>query len=196
MIVIVDTGCANLTSVKFALERLNVKPVITSDPELIKSAERVFLPGVGSAQYAMAGIEDKGLLDTIRSLSQPVLGICLGMQMLLERSEEGNTACLDLFPGEVATLDAKGLRLPHMGWNTLTDVKNNPLFKGIEAGDYFYFVHSYAVDVADYTLASCEYGSPFSAAIGKDNYYGVQFHPERSGAKGLQVLQNFLELKS
>ena len=194
MIVIVDTGCANLTSVKFALARLGAKPLITADQKRIAAAERVFLPGVGSARFAMAGLQARGLIDTIKALTQPVLGICLGMQLLLERSAEGDTACLGLFPGEVSTLDAQGLRLPHMGWNTLNQVADDPLFKGIKTGEYFYFVHSYAVAVADYTLAACEYGSAFSAAVGQDNFYGVQFHPERSGEKGLKVLQNFLEV--
>ncbi|MCF7807816.1 MAG: imidazole glycerol phosphate synthase subunit HisH [Candidatus Marinimicrobia bacterium] len=195
MICIVDTGCANLTSVKFALERLNAKPQVSADPGTITSAERVFLPGVGAAAYAMNGLRERGLVETIQALTQPVLGICLGMQILLESSQEGNTACLGLVPGQVKALDTKGLRSPHMGWNTLTEINDSPLFTGIEVGDYFYFVHSYAAGLSEATIASSEYGSAFSAAIQNENFYGVQFHPERSGEKGLQVLKNFLEVQ-
>lgn len=195
MIVIIDTGCANLSSLKFALERLNVQAFITADSKEIVSADRVFLPGVGSAQYAMHGIEERGLPSIISKLSQPVLGICLGMQLLMDTSEEGSTACLGVIPGHVTKLDTQGKRLPHMGWNTLTRVADSPLFQGIQAGDYFYYVHSYSVSPSTYTLATCDYGTPFSAAIGRQNFFGVQFHPERSGEKGLQVLKNFLELK-
>jgi len=195
VIVIIDTGCANLTSLKFTLERLNVAAVITDDANLITQAERVFLPGVGSAQYAMKGLEQRAIIETITNLTQPVLGICLGMQLLLESSEEGSTGCLGIIPGEVKAMDAQGRRLPHMGWNTLTKIEESPLLEGIQPGDYFYFVHSYAVSPSPFTLATCDYGSSFSAAIRKDNFFGVQFHPERSGEKGLQVLKNFVELE-
>ncbi|MCF6238289.1 MAG: imidazole glycerol phosphate synthase subunit HisH [Candidatus Marinimicrobia bacterium] len=195
MSVIVDTGCANLTSLKFALERLNVRAVITSDSKLIKAADRVFLPGVGSARYAMHSLEERNLVTVIPKLTQPVLGICLGMQLLMESSTEGGTICLDVIPGSVKALEAKGSRLPHMGWNTLSQVKNTPLFHGISVDDSFYFVHSYAVSLSSYTLATADYPTAFSAALGKNNFFGVQFHPERSGAKGWQLLKNFLELK-
>jgi len=193
--VIIDTGCANLTSLKFAVERLTQDVVISSDPGTISSADRVFLPGVGSAQYAMGVLEEKGLLSVIQSLTQPVLGICLGMQMLTSSSSEGDIACLDLIPGEVRGLQSQGLRLPHMGWNTLTECSDHQLLYGISSDMYFYFVHSYGVCVLDTTIAQCEYGSRFSAAIAHQNFMGVQFHPERSSAAGAQLLKNFLEIQ-
>ncbi len=195
MSVIIETGCANLTSLKFALERLDVQALITADPEKIKAAEQVFLPGVGSAQYAMQKLKDRNLPEIIVGLEQPVLGICLGMQLLMDSSEEGDTPCLGIIPGQVKTIDAQGNRLPHMGWNTLTRVEDSPLFQGIGVDDYFYFVHSYAVELSPYTLATADYPAPFSATLKKENFYGVQFHPERSGAKGLRLLKNFMELK-
>jgi len=193
--VIIDTGCANLTSLKFAVERLTNDVVISSDPETISSADRVFLPGVGSAQYAMGVLEERDLIDVIQNLTQPVLGICLGMQMLTSRSSEGDIACLDLVPGEVKGLQSQGLRLPHMGWNTLAECTDHPLLHGINEEMYFYFVHTYGVGVSDTSIAQCEYGSRFSAAIAYKNFLGVQFHPERSSAAGSQLLKNFLEIK-
>ena len=143
----------------------------------------------------MTQLQQKGLVEVIQDLQQPVLGICLGMQMLLESSQEGPTACLGVIPGQVRHLDTKGLISPHMGWNTLQSVEEHELFTGLQTGDYFYFVHSYALPVSEHTIASCEYGSSFSAAICRDNFFGVQFHPERSGAKGLRILKNFLEVQ-
>ncbi len=223
--VIVDTGCANLSSVKFAVERLGFKVTITDNIELIKSADKVILPGVGSAKHAMANIIEKGLLSTLQSLTQPVLGFCLGMQLMAESSTEGkesstegkesstegkvpsteskksltqendnNIACLNMIPTNIKPLNANGLRLPHMGWNTLMQVTDHPIFNGINAGDYFYFVHSFAAPISEYTIASCEYGTLFSAAIAKDNFIGCQFHPERSSALGSKIIKNFLEM--
>lgn len=196
-IVVVNTGCANISSVKFALERLNVSVLVSDDLDTISKADKVFLPGVGSANAAMASIEKKQLKECIQSLSQPVIGVCLGMQLMVDQSEEGldsNTQCLGLIPGTVKRMQVGDLRLPHMGWNTVTPVGDSPLFSGIPAGTYFYFVHSYAVDVYQHTLASCEYGYPFSAALHKDNFFGVQFHPERSGDAGAKLLENFVNL--
>jgi len=193
--VIIDTGCANLTSLKFALERLTRNVLISSDPETINSAARVFLPGVGSAQYAMGVLEERGLIPVIQNLIQPVLVICLGMQMLTSSSSEGDIACLDLVPGEVKGLQTQDLRLPHMGWNTLAECTDHPLLHRISSDMYFYFVHSYGVGVTDTSIAQCEYGSRFSAAIAHQNFMGVQFHPERSSAAGSQLLKNFLELQ-
>ncbi len=200
--VIVDTGCANLSSVKFAVERLGFDVTITDDETIIQQAEKVILPGVGSAKHAMENIKAKNLVAVLQGLTQPVLGFCLGMQLMTESSTEGNSddnasnivPCLNLIPTNIEPLKAPGNRLPHMGWNTLSQVSNHPIFKGICVGDYFYFVHSFAAPVSDYTIASCEYGSTFSAAIATDNLIGCQFHPERSSALGSKIIQNFLEL--
>lgn len=209
--VIVDTGCANLSSVKFAIQRLGFSATITDDIELIKRADKVIFPGVGSAKHAMANIIDKGLIETLQNLTQPVLGFCLGMQLMAESSTEGISStggfsdpkegakdsvikCLGVIPTLVGPLDAKGNRLPHMGWNTLTNVTDHPVLKGISVNDYFYFVHSFAAPISEYTVASCEYGSEFSAIIAKDNFIGCQFHPERSSALGSKIIKNFLNL--
>ncbi|TEW52870.1 imidazole glycerol phosphate synthase subunit HisH [Psychromonas algicola] len=207
MIVIIDTGCANLSSVRFAVERLGYEVVVSKDPVILQQATKLFLPGVGTAKEAMANLIDRNLVEEIKKLTQPVLGICLGMQMLAEGSEEVfaeeaasenaeteviNT--LGLVDGFVEKMDVAPLRSPHMGWNQITPKLDEPLFKDIPAGSYFYFVHSYALPVNENTIASCEYGSPFTAAVNKDNFYGVQFHPERSGKAGAQLIKNFLEL--
>jgi glutamine amidotransferase len=200
--VIVDTGCANLSSVKFAIERLGFQVEISDDTNVIKQASKVFLPGVGSAKHAMANIRAKNLVSTLQQLKQPVLGFCLGMQLMAESSSEGNSEgdstveCLGLIPTKVEPLESQGNRLPHMGWNTLTSVSDHPIFKGINIGDYVYFVHSFAAKLNDYTVASCQYGSTFSAAIAKDNFVGCQFHPERSGALGSKIIKNFLEMSA
>ena len=196
-IVIVNTGCANISSVKFAVERLGSHVTVSDDIQVIQTADKIFLPGVGSANAAMASIEKKQLVSCIQRLTQPVLGICLGMQLMVEKSEESlsdNTPCLGVIPGQVKRLQVGGLRLPHMGWNTVTPDTDAPLFKGIDAGSYFYFVHSFAVAVSEFTMASCQYGIDFSAAIHKDNFFGVQFHPERSSDAGAHLLKNFIDL--
>ena len=196
--VIVDTGCANLSSVKFAVERLGYHITITDDVEEISSADKVILPGVGTAEHAMANIRAKGLIEPLRALTQPVLGFCLGMQLMARSSVEGANGeaveCLGLIPTDITPLKAQNLRLPHMGWNTLTQVSEHPVFKGISVGDYFYFVHSFAAPIGEFTVASCQYGESFSAAIAKDNVIGCQFHPERSSALGSKIIQNFLEM--
>ena len=161
--VIVDTGCANLSSVKFAIERLGFTATITDDIEQIKTADKVIFPGVGSAKHAMANIIDKGLVETLQSLTQPVLGFCLGMQLMTRSSTEGINStegsedtvidCLGMIPTKVKPLNAQGNRLPHMGWNTLITVNDHPVLKGISVDDYFYFVHSYAAPVSEYTLS-------------------------------------------
>ena len=196
-IVIVNTGCANISSVKFSFDRLGVDVTVSDQPDLITRADKVILPGVGSANAAMASIEQKGLVSVVQGLTQPVLGVCLGMQLMVSWSAESTaerTSCLDLIPGSVERMQVGDLRLPHMGWNTVTPSHQNDLFKGIDAGSYFYFVHSFAVKPSVHTLASCEYDMPFSAAINKDNFFGVQFHPERSGNAGAQLLKNFVSL--
>lgn len=199
MIVIIDTGCANLSSVRFAIERLGYEVIVSKDPEILQQADKLFLPGVGTAKEAMANLLERDLIAQVSKLTQPVLGICLGMQMLAQGSEESFAdepivSTLGLVDGIVEKMQVAPLRLPHMGWNQVTAKLDNPLFKDIPAGSYFYFVHSYALPVNDNTIASCEYGTPFTAAVNKDNFYGVQFHPERSGKAGAQLLKNFLEL--
>lgn len=196
--VIVDTGCANLSSVKFAIERLGFTVTITDDIELIKNADKVILPGVGTAKHAMANIIEKGLVETLQGLTQPVLGFCLGMQLMCSSSDEGTddkpVKCLNIIPTDITPLKSEGKRLPHMGWNTLTSVSSHPVLKGISVDGYFYFVHSFAAPISEFTLASCEYGSKFSAIISKDNFIGCQFHPERSSALGSKIIKNFLSL--
>lgn len=197
---IVDTGCANISSVKFAIERLGIRVDVSDDTRQIAVADRVILPGVGSAPAAMASIANKKLNDCLKNLKQPVLGVCLGMQLMVDASQESalgktnNTPCLGLIPGQVNKMLVGDLRLPHMGWNQVSSVRHNPLFSGIDDGAYFYFVHGYAIDVYAHTLATCDYHQPFSAAINKDNFFGVQFHPERSSDAGAQLLKNFAEL--
>lgn len=195
-IVIVDTGCANLASVGFAFDRLGANKIITQDIDTIKSAERIILPGVGSAPYAMAKLKERGLIHMLQKLEQPVLGICLGMQLLFSFSDEGDVAGLGRIRGRVTDLDTGDLPSPHMGWNTLDDVQGDPLLDGISSGEYAYFVHSYAVPVGAYTLASSAHGEAFSAIVRQDNIYGCQFHPERSGKTGARILENFLKVST
>ncbi|WP_409433943.1 imidazole glycerol phosphate synthase subunit HisH [Litorimonas sp. RW-G-Af-16] len=195
-LVIVDTGCANLSSVMFAFERLGVAAIISDSAKEIKAADRVIFPGVGSAPYAMAQIRSKGLASIMAELTQPVLGICLGMQLMFETLEEGGETVegLGLIPAQITALDTGKLPSPHMGWNDLTLLRPDPLLKNIAEGDYAYFVHSFAAATGEYTLASCEYGQPFSAIIRHKNVWGCQFHPERSAKTGAQILKNFAEI--
>jgi glutamine amidotransferase len=194
MIAVVDTGGANLASVIDALERLDAKAELTKDPEKINASPRVILPGVGSAADAMQRLHAAGLIETLKGLTQPVLGICLGMQLLFASSQEGPTGCLGLLPGEVSRLG--GPRpVPHMGWNSVSEEGVHPLLAGIAPNSYFYFVHSYRAPAGPWVKASAEYGEKIPAAVRKDNFLGVQFHPERSGAAGSKVLANFLAWK-
>lgn len=197
-LVIVDTGVANLASVAFAFERLGVTANITEAAAAITAADRVVLPGVGAAPYAMQSLTDKGLVPVLRGLTQPVLGICLGMQLLFETLEEGGTQTqgLGLISGGVSLLDTQGLPSPHMGWNQLETLKNDPLLAGLEIGSYAYFVHSFAAPVSETTLMQSTYGTPFSAIVRQDNVWGCQFHPERSSTVGAQILSNFLKVPS
>ncbi len=195
MLAIVDSGGANIASVKFALGRLGVAGELTTDPAVIRGAERVLLPGVGSAAEGMKRLQQRGLADCVRGLKQPVLGICLGLQLLFDESEEGPTKTLGLLPGRVALLPGRpGITVPHMGWNTLQVRRLSPLLDGIGADARFYFVHSFAAPAGDFTVAACEHGAAFSAVVQRGNFHGVQFHPERSGAAGARLLKNFLEM--
>ncbi|MFA0304254.1 imidazole glycerol phosphate synthase subunit HisH [Vibrio splendidus] len=199
-VVIIDTGCANVSSVKFAIERLGYAVEISKEPKVVLAADKLFLPGVGTASEAMKNLQERDLVSLVKQVEKPLLGICLGMQLLGKLSQEkGQKAdelveCLGLCDGEVRLLETGDLPLPHMGWNTVTATPNHPLFKDIEGGEYFYFVHSFAMPVGDYTIAQCDYGNPFTAAVQSGNYYGVQFHPERSSKAGSKLIQNFLEL--
>lgn len=196
-VVIVDTGCANITSVFCAFERLGASVTVSRDANVIQSADKVVIPGVGTAAQAMANIQERNLTRVLQNLTQPTLGICLGMQLMTDFSAEGNVPCLGLIPGQVLPLESKGLRLPHMGWNTLnkaTGKEQHPVLHGLTTEDYVYFVHSFAVAPSEFMLASCDYGSRFAAIIGKGNYLGMQFHPERSSSAGRKLLQNFLAL--
>jgi imidazole glycerol phosphate synthase, glutamine amidotransferase subunit len=190
---IIDTGCANLSSVKFAFDRLGYAAEITRDLNKIKSADKLILPGVGTAIAAMKNLQDRGLVEVIQNLTQPVLGICLGMQLMTAFSEEGNVATLSLMPSQTALIPDTGLPLPHMGWNKVRYAEGCLLFDGIAQDSHFYFVHSYAVRPNENTIATSHYGVDFSAAIANKNFYGVQFHPERSGKNGAMLLRNFVE---
>lgn len=192
-LVIVDTGCANISSVYFACQRLGVNASVSRDLQLIKQSKRVVLPGVGTANNAMAQLQQADLIHTLQRLQQPVLGICLGMQLLTDYSQEGQVPCLGLIPGQVNAMQSNTLRLPHMGWNTLKHIQPHPLLAGFTEQDYVYFVHSFALAVNSYTVASCHYGNDFSAVIAKDNIAGAQFHPERSGKAGARLIDNFLK---
>lgn len=194
-VVIVDSGGANLASLTYAFDRLGVQARISREPDTITAASHVVLPGVGAASAAMERLESSGLARTITELKQPVLGICLGLQLLCRASEEGPTACLGVLPDEVRRLhSAPGRPVPHMGWNQVTSDREDPLLEGIGNDDYAYFVHSYAASVSPVTVAHTEYGSRFAAVVRRDNFCGTQFHPERSGRTGARILENFLRL--
>ncbi len=195
-VVIIASGGANIASLQYALARLGTSAEVSADPERIRTASHVILPGVGAAADAMLRLRQRGLHELIPTLHQPVLGICLGMQLLFESSEEGQASCLGVIPGRAARLaSAPGLPVPHMGWNTVQALRPHPLLAGLKGGDYAYFVHSYAVRLSEATIASTEYGSAFSACVQWRNFHGAQFHPERSAAMGAQVLRNFLALQ-
>jgi imidazole glycerol-phosphate synthase subunit HisH len=194
-VVIADTGGANVASLRFAFERLGALTQVTADGSMIASAERVVLPGVGAAGHAMERLRAAGLINVLKTLTQPVLGICLGMQLLYQDSEEGRTKCLGVLPGSVRRIHgAPGRPVPHMGWNQLRPSCEDALLEGITDQDYAYFVHTYAVPVNDETLAETRYGDRLSAVVRKRNFCGAQFHPERSGKTGARLLENFLRL--
>lgn len=194
-VAVIRLGVGNTASVMFALERLGAKAVLTGDPSIVRDAERVILPGVGAAAAAMRLLEQAGLGEILRRFTRPLLGICLGQQLLYERSEEGNADGLGIIPGVVTALAASPeLPAPHMGWSALDVVGDNPLFEGVRVGDYAYFVHSYVCPVDSRTIATADYCGAFAASVAQGAAYGCQFHPERSGAVGARVLGNFLAL--
>jgi glutamine amidotransferase len=190
-VVLVDSGGANIGSLRYALQRLGVEAALTADAAAIRAADKVILPGVGAAAAAMARLRELGLVGVLRGLTQPVLGVCLGMQLLCLRSEEGDVEGLGLIDAEVRRIDTPvGLRVPHVGWNRVHVAAPHPWLA--HADEWAYFVHGYAVPVCAATLATCEYGNVFSAALGRDNFTGVQYHPERSAGLGTAVLRRFL----
>ena len=194
-VVILDTGCANLHSVKSAIQRHGYEPVVSREPDIVLHADKLLLPGVGTAQAAMQEVIARDLVPLIKACSQPVLGICLGMQLLGSRSDENKGIdMLGIIDEPILQMKSVDLPLPHMGWNRVYPKAGDHLFRGIEEGAYFYFVHSYAMPVCEYTIAQTHYGEAFTAAVKKDNFWGVQFHPERSGAACARLLKNFLEM--
>jgi glutamine amidotransferase len=192
MIAIVKYNAGNISSVKNAVERLGYSCIVTDDKIFLQQAEKVIFPGVGEASSAMKYLKEKGLDEVIKNLIQPVLGICLGQQLLCQFSEEGNTNCLGIFGASVKKFDPK-LKVPHMGWNNISDL-NSTIYYGISAEENFYFVHSYYAEICQETTAVCDYIIPFSASMQKDNFYATQFHPEKSSSVGEQLLLNFLKL--
>ena len=193
-VAIIDAGGANLGSVRYALERLGVHPAVARDADALDGAERIVLPGVGAARPAMALLRERGFDAALRASQVPVLGICLGMQLLYEGSEEGDVACLGVVPGQVLRMaPAPGARMPHMGWNTLQATADaDPLLQGIDDGSAAYFVHGYAAPVSVHSVAIAAHGQPFCAVVRRGPYCGAQFHPERSAATGARLLANFL----
>ncbi|MGD2128960.1 MAG: imidazole glycerol phosphate synthase subunit HisH [Lysobacterales bacterium] len=192
-VAVVDSGGANISSVLHALRRLGAEPRFTSDATAIAAADRVILPGVGAAGSAMEVLRRNALVEVLRGLDQPVLGICLGMQLLFESSAEGDATLLGLIPARLERLaERPGLRVPHMGWNAISNLRQDSFTDGLDA-HWFYFVHSYAAPIGSWTLSSSRHGSDFSAIVRRGNFYGAQFHPERSAGAGADLLRRFLE---
>ena len=194
MIAIIDYKMGNLRSVENALKRLGAEFCVTADPMVIRSADRVLLPGVGNAAEAMENLRKAGLVEVIRSLRRPVLGICVGMQVMCRHSEEGDVECLNIFDARVKRfVPAPDVKVPHMGWNRIGNLESK-LFKGLDGGSYVYFVHSYYPELCPDTIATSHHGVMFSAALKYENFYGTQFHPEKSGDVGECIIENFLKL--
>lgn len=192
-VAIVKYNAGNVESVKNALNRLGVEPILTDDTDELKAADKVIFPGVGEASTAMNYLRERNLDETIKNLSQPVLGICLGMQLLCDSSEENDTKCLGILPYKVRKFSSEDLKIPQMGWNNIFNLKGD-LFSGVAENSYVYFVHSFYVETGAETIATCNYGLNFSAAVNHKNFYAVQFHAEKSGAVGERILDNFLNL--
>lgn len=192
-VAVINSGGANLGSVQHALNRLGVESILTRDAGEIRAASHVILPGVGAAAWAMNALDEAGLIEVIRGLKQPVLGVCLGLQLFFERSEEGAVECLGLIPGTVRRMTVdEGLRLPHMGWNRIEWINDDPLAEGLDGNEWFYFVHGFAAP-AEAAVATSEHGRPFAAVVRHENFAACQFHPEKSAAPGARILRNFLE---
>ncbi len=195
-VAIIKYNAGNIYSVYCAVTRLGAEAVITDDVEEIKSADKVIFPGVGEARAAMEYLNEKGLSDVIRGLKQPVLGICIGMQLLCKHSEEGDVDCLGIFDVPVVRFQPsdKNLKVPQVGWNQITNHAGNPLYEGVKEGDYVYYVHSYHVPVCPWTIAQTEYVNTYSASLHKENFWATQFHPEKSGSVGEMIIANFLKM--
>ena len=191
-IAIVNYNAGNVQSVEFALNRLGIAPILTDDPDELRNVDKVIFPGVGEASSAMKYLKERGLDQVLVSLKQPFLGICLGMQLMCSYSEENNTDCLGIFDLKVKKFPPED-KVPHMGWNKLSDL-NSPLLMGVNENDYVYFVHSYYAELGEETNCTSNYILPFSAGLQKNNFYGFQFHPEKSSDVGAQILKNFIEL--
>lgn len=197
MTVIVDYGAGNTRSVMNTLNRLGVDYVLTSDIATISNSERLILPGVGHAEAAMTQLKNRGLVDVLKNYKKPFLGICLGMQLMFEYSEEGDTKCLGLIPGQIKKFLPNGTnKVPHMGWNDFSDECRHFVFGGLNSKETAYFVHSYYAEVCDHTISICDYIVPFSAAVAFNNFVGIQFHPEKSGTIGQTILNNFIKYSS
>jgi len=196
-VTIVDSGGANIASLRFALQRIQVSATLTSNPDVIRNASHVIVPGVGAAADAMQRLESQALCELIPTLTQPVLGICLGLHLLLERSEEQDTKCLGIVEGSAQKLlgDSEH-RVPNMGWSRISISRDHALLANIEDGSYFYFLHSYALPIDNSTLATAGHSQPFTAILSQNNFHATQFHPERSADAGSQLLQNFLSLSA
>lgn len=196
-VAIIKYNAGNIFSVLYALKRIGIEAEVTDDFETIRNADKVIFPGVGEASTAMAYIKEKGLDELIKSLKQPVLGICIGLQLMCRSSEEGNAECMGIFDVDVKKFDNTNCpsnKIPHMGWNTINAATSNALVTEQQDGAYAYFVHSYYAPVCEHTISQCDYITPFSAALHKDNFYATQFHPEKSGDLGEQILKNFIAL--
>ncbi len=192
--VIIKYNAGNIRSVLFALERIGIEAVVTDNHDEIRNADRVIFPGVGEASSAMQYLEQRGMVELIKSLKQPVLGICLGMQLMCAFSEENNTKCLGIFEQKVLKFpETVGFKVPQIGWNNIASLKSS-LFKGVEEDAFMYFVHGYYVEKCENAIATTDYIQPYSAAIQKDNFFAVQFHPEKSGDVGERILRNFISL--
>lgn len=191
-LVIINYGAGNIKSIQFAFKRLGVDAILSNNPEEILAADKIIFPGVGEASSAMKMLEESGLADLIPKLKQPVLGICLGMQLMCKTTEEGNTKGLGIFQTDVKRFD-HSVKVPHMGWNVIKDLKSD-LFKGLKENEYMYLVHSYYAEHCKETIAKTDYGLNYASALQHNNFYGVQFHPEKSGTEGAKILQNFLDL--